>query len=98
MVNWSALESKLNTAALAVFGESVTIDGAIRQGDFCEPHEEIGMGDASAVAAVPRIVMLSAEVPAAPVGKSAAARGRDFLIADARPDGRGLTVLYLEAA
>lgn len=98
MVDWAALESRVNAAALAVFGESVTVGGASVQGDFCEPHEEVLIGDNSAVSAVPRIVLQSALVPSQPVGKPATARGRSFTVADARPDGRGLTVLYLEAA
>lgn len=98
MGTWAALESRVNSAALAVFGESVTVDGIDLTGDFHEPHEEVQLGEVSAVSGVPRIVMLSTLVPEAPVGLPVTARGRYFTIADARPDGRGLTVLMLEAA
>lgn len=97
-MTWAALQARLNSAALAVFGESVTVDGTVFQADFHEPDEEIMAGDGSAIARVPRVVMLSADVPTAPVGKAVTARTRSFTIADARHDGRGMAVLELEAA
>ena len=81
-----------------MFGESVVVDGQARQAEFHEPHEAVEVGEFSAVAAVPRIVMQSHLVPPAPVGKPVAVRYRNYRIADARPDGRGLTVLLLELA
>lgn len=97
-MTWAALESRVNTAALAVFGEIVRVDGVDLQGDYHEPDEEIRAGDGSAIARVPRIIMQSASVPASPVGKAVIARSRNFTIADARHDGRGMAVLELEAA
>lgn len=97
-MTWAALEYRLNGAALAVFGESVTVDGTAVQADFHEPDEEVNAGDGSAIARVPRVVMLSSDVPVAPVGKAVMARTRSFTIADARHDGRGMAVLELEAA
>lgn len=98
MTAWPALETRLNARALQVFGESVVVDGQAHQAEFHEPHEAIDMGEFSAVAAVPRIVMQSHLVPPAPVGKPVSVRFRNYRVADARPDGRGLTVLQLELA
>lgn len=98
MTAWSTLEARVNTAALAVFGEAVTIDGNARTADFCEPSTEVDFGDVGAVARVPQLVMLTAQVPATPVGKSVTARSRSFTIADVRDDGRGLSTVMLEAA
>lgn len=95
---WSDLQARLNTVALAVFGESVRIGGVTVQADFHEPNEAIDTGDGMVVCKVPRIVAQSSDVPAAPVGLVAIARGRVFTIADARHDGRGMAVLELEAA
>lgn len=97
-MTWAALQTRLNTAALAVFGESVRIGGVTVQADFHEPDAAIDTGDGMIVCHVPRIVAQSADVPAAPVGQVAIARGRVFTVADARHDGRGLAILELEAA
>ncbi len=97
-MTWAALESRTNAAALVVFGETVRIDGVDLQGDYHEPDEEVRAGDGSAIARVPRIIVQSTNVPASPVGKPVIARSRNFTIADARHDGRGLAVLELEAA
>ena len=97
-MTWAALQSRVNTAALAVFGEAVTVAGVTLRADFHEPDEAIDTGDGMVVCRVPRLVLQSASVPAAPVGQAVVARGRSFTIADARHDGRGLAILELEAA
>lgn len=97
-MTWATLQSRLNTAALAVFGETVRVAGVDRQGDFHEPDEAVDTGDGMVVCRVPRVVLQSAHVPAAPVGQPVVARGRNFTIADARHDGRGMAILELEAA
>jgi hypothetical protein len=97
-MTWAALQTRANTAVLAVFGETVRVAGVDVQGDFHEPDEAIDTGDGMAVCRVPRVVMQSASLPAAPVGKPVFARSRAFTIADARHDGRGMAILELEAA
>jgi len=97
-MTWAALQARVNTTALAVFGESVRVAGMDLQADFHEPDETIDTGDGMVVCRVPRVVLQSASVPAAPVGKPVFARGRSFLIADAKHDGRGMAILELEAA
>jgi hypothetical protein len=97
-MTWAALQTRLNTAALAVFGETVRVDGVDITADFHEPDESIDTGDGMVVCRVPRVVLQSANVPAAPVGKAVLARTRAFTIADARHDGRGMAILELEAA
>lgn len=97
-MTWAALQSRLNTAVLAVMGETVRVAGVDIQADFHEPDDAIDTGDGMAVCRVPRVVAQSADVPAAPVGQRVTARGRVFKIADARHDGRGLVIMELEAA
>ena len=97
-MSWAALQSRLNTAALAVFGETVRIAGTDVQADFHMPDEAIEAGDGMAVCRVPRVVALSSDVPAAPVGQIVVARALNYVIADARHDGRGLAILELEVA
>lgn len=98
MTAWSTLEARTNTAALAVFGEAVTVDGSARTADFIEPSTEVDFGEVGAVARVPQLVMLTSQVPASPVGKAVTARARSFTIADVRDDGRGLSTVMLDAA
>lgn len=97
-MSWAALQDRLNTATLAVFGETVRVAGQDVQADFHEPDEGIDVGDGMVVCRVPRVVMLSSQVPSAPVGLAVVARGRSFTVADCRHDGRGMAVLELEAA
>jgi hypothetical protein len=94
---WAALQSRLNTAVLAVMGETLRIAGVDVQADFHEPDTGVDTGDGMAVCRVPRVVAQSADVPAATVGERVIARGRVFKIADARHDGRGMVILELEA-
>lgn len=95
---WAALQSRLNTAALAVFGEAVRVADVELRGDFHEPDEEMRFEDISGIAKVPRLILRSEDVPENPVGQSVEARDRLFSIADARHDGRGMCLLELERA
>jgi hypothetical protein len=98
MTAWTTLEARCNTAALAVFGEAVVVDGVSRTADFVEPSTEVEFGEVSAIGRQPQLVMLTSEVPATPVGKGVTARSRSFVIADVRDDGRGMSTVMLEAA
>lgn len=97
-MSWAALQELTNTAVLSVFGESVSVGGVIVQADFHEPDEEIMLGENSVMSPVPRLVMKSADVPASPVGLPVVAKSRNFIIAEVKPDGRGMTMIELEAA
>ena len=96
-MSWAALQSRVNAAVLSVFGETVRIAGVDVKADFHEPDEAIDTGDGMVVCRVPRVVALSSNVPSAPVGQAVIARTRNFVIADARHDGRGMAILELEA-
>lgn len=95
-MDWTALQSRTNTAALAAFGEAITLNGALVRGDFCEPSDQVYLDGVSAVANMPQVIVASGNVPASPVGKTVVARSRSFIVGDARPDGRGMTTLLLE--
>lgn len=97
-MNWAALQTRTNSRALAVFGETITLNGVVVQGDYCDPSDQVYLDGVSAVANVPQVVVASDAVPANPYGKTVVARGRNFTIGDTRPDGRGMTLLLLESA
>jgi hypothetical protein len=96
MIDWPALQERTNTAALAAFGAIITLDGVPMQGDFCAPGDQVFLDGVSAMATRPQVAVASADVPDAPVGRPCFAGGQSWRVADARPDGFGLTVLYLE--
>ena len=96
MIDWPALQQRTNTAALAAFGATVVLDGLTVQGDFHAPGDQVFLDGVSAEATRPQVAVLSSDVPAAPVGLSCMANAQSWVVADAGPDGCGLTVLYLE--
>ena len=95
-MDWLALQTRTNVACMAAFGESITLNGVAVRGDYCEPADPVYLDGVSAMANLPQVVVDSSDVPANPVGKTVVARTRTFTIGDARPDGRGLTNLFLE--
>lgn len=96
-MNWSTLEARTNAAALRVFGSAITVNAVALQGDFCEPGDTVYLDGAAAVASQPVAVILTSDVPANPTDKTVVADGRNWTIAEAKPDGRGMTNLMLEA-
>lgn len=97
-MDFQALQTRTNTAALAAFGAAIVLDGDVVQGDFHAPADQVFLDGVSAIAARPQVVLADADVPAAPVGKPCTAGGASWIVADARPDGFGLTTLFLERA
>ena len=98
-MDWSALQSRTNAACLAAYGDAtIVLDGVVVTGDFCEPSDQVYLDGVSAMATRPQVVVMDADVPAAPVGKACTIGAATWLVADARPDGHGMTVLYLERA
>lgn len=96
-MDWPALQQRTNAAALAVFGDAtVVLNGVTVTGDFCAPGDQVFLDGVSAAATRPQVVVLDADVPAAPVGKTCVIGATSWLVADARPDGNGMIVLYLE--
>lgn len=90
------LQHQLNTAVLDVFGSSVLIDGQARQAEYREAGQEVSLGEVSAVANVPHLLMHDNDVPDRPVGRAVIVGALRYRVADAIKDGHGMTVLYLE--
>ena len=101
-MDWTALQARTNAACLSAFGDAtIVLDGVVVTGDFCEPSDQVYLDGVSAMATRPQVVVMDGDVPAEPVGKPCIAGplGQSptaWLVADARPDGHGMTVLYLE--
>lgn len=97
-MDWSALQTRTNAAALAAFGQTVTLNSVAVQGDFQEPFDRVQFDGAAAAAAAPQVTMQSADVPQSPVGKSVVVGTVTYTVTEAMPDGHGLTTLLLEKA
>lgn len=96
MIDWQALQARTNAMAIQVFGGAVTLGGQPVTADFLEPSDEAHLEGVQAMTTNPQLLIVSADVPASPVGKLVQASGRNWTVAEAHPDGYGLTRLVLE--
>lgn len=96
MIDWPALQARTNAMAVQVFGGAVTLDGLSVTADFLEPSAEAHLEGVQAMTTDPQLIIVSADVPANPVGKLVVAGERNWVVAEAHPDGHGLTRLMLE--
>lgn len=92
------LMQRVNTIALARWGAPVSVNGTSVQADFCKPGVTGYLGGVSAEATAPQIILLTADVPANPRGKSVVVGADTYTIVEHKPDGFGLSTLLLEPA
>lgn len=96
MIDWQALQARTNAMAIQVFGGAVTLDGQPVTADFLEPSDEAHLEGVQAMTTNPQLLIVTADVPANPVGKLVVAGDRNWVVAESHPDGHGLTKLMLE--
>lgn len=58
-MDFQALQTRTNVAALAAFGAAIVLDGDVVQGDFHAPADEVFLDGVSAMASKPQVVLLS---------------------------------------
>lgn len=63
---------------------------------FDAEYEQHTAGEIGGSSSGPAVSLLSSDVPSSPVGRRVTVRGVTYAIAEARPDGAGVTVLILE--
>jgi hypothetical protein len=101
-MSWAALEERTNRAALRVFGSTQSAPAKLGwrnvAGDLVETGDLVFLDGVSAQAVQPLFVMASPDVPQSPVGDVLHIGVRSWLVEEARPDGRGMTVLHLKVA
>ena len=101
-MSWATLEERTNRAALRVFGSTQTAPAKLGwkpvTGDLVEPGDEVFLDGVSAAATQPVFVMATPDVPDPVVDLVLQVGQRAWRVADARPDGRGMTNLQLEVA
>lgn len=101
-MDWLTLERRTNQAALKAFGYPVLLDGALVAADFTRASGAAMLDGVDAWVNRPQLVVVEHDVPAQPVGKLVQIghpyfeQPVQYVVADARPDGRGMTVLLLE--
>lgn len=101
-MSWAALEERTNRAALRVFGSTQDAPAKLGwrtvAGDLVESGDVVFLDGVSAQATQPMFIMATPDVPDAPVGELLHIGVRSWLVEESRPDGRGMTVLYLKVA
>lgn len=95
-MSFAALQDRLNAVALRRFGVQHMLDGQTVLGDFVAPGKRFTVSDVVFEADQPMLVVADGEMPADPVGKLAVCENVTYTVMDARPDGHGLSVLYLQ--
>jgi hypothetical protein len=98
MINWAALQDRVNTMAVQVFGDGVTVDGVSVTADFIEPSDEAFLEGVSGMTTAPQLIILTKDVPSAPVGKVVVHGVKSYRIAQIAQDGFGLSRCMLERA
>lgn len=95
---FAALESRVNNAVFSrLANAAVSIDGGDAfSGIFDDGYTVGGVGPLSMGSSSPAVLVPSAQVPAAPVGKPITVNGVAYLVAASEPDGVGATRLLLE--
>lgn len=81
------------------FADAVTVNGVSVRAIFDGPYASLGQGEGMS-SALPQLTMPSVDVPASVEGKpvviSTGAGIGNYRVAQAEPDGTGVTVLMLE--
>jgi len=85
----------MNTAE---FATSVTLDGATVPAIFDAAFALGSVGAYGMASTQPSLTLASANVPSAPIGKTAVVGNANYLVAAHEPDGTGISRLLLEAA
>lgn len=101
-MSWVALEERTNRAALRVFGSTQDAPAKLGwrpvTGDLTEAGDVVFLDGVSAQATRPMFIMATPDVPDAPVGELLQIGTRSWIVEEASPDGRGMTVLHLKVA
>lgn len=97
-MDWQALQARTNTAVIAVFGESITLNGVVLQADFVDAYADGNVGTFGMATSQPAVIVASPLVPSDVVGKPCVARSIAYRVASEEADGRGMTRLLLEVA
>lgn len=98
MSNWSALQSRLNAACMAAFGDSIVLNGLSVNARFDDSYSLSTVGYSSMAGTQPMLILATADVPANPVGKTAVVGATTYLVSTHEPDGNGMSRLLLQAA
>jgi hypothetical protein len=93
------LQARVNAVVLKRLGEDILLDNYLTvRADFVAPYAQPVMDGVSAEALAPQLVLSSADVPAAVRGMAVVAREQKYTVVNHKPDGYGLSTLYLEQA
>lgn len=89
-------QTRLNVKTLKRFGDLHLLNGVSVQGDFVKPGKKFTLNDVTFEAHQPMLVVADGDVPADPVGLPAVCEAVTYTMQDVKPDGHGMTVIYLQ--
>lgn len=80
------------------FATQATLGGTAVLGIFTDPYAIGSVGGVGMATGKPTFAMASSDVPADPVDMALVLGGVSYIVADAQPDGTGVTTLVLEVS
>ena len=80
------------------FATQAALGGAAVLGIFTEPYAVGSVGGLGMATGKPTFELASSDVPANPVGQTLQIGAVSYMVADAQPDGTGVTTLVLEVS
>jgi hypothetical protein len=96
-MSFSTLEKRVNASVMKIMANALaTIDGTSGVAGIFKIECVESAGGNGMSGLLPTFKTLSTNVPATPVGKSLVNAGLNYVIAEPKPDGTGLTLLILE--
>lgn len=96
--SFAALETRVNAAVLARLANARVLLGGVDVDVIFENPSATAGGGLGMASTAPTVKLLTASVPANPVGQTFDVAGVTWEIADHDPDGTGWSVLVLERA
>lgn len=96
-MSFDLLEKRVNASVMKIMANTLaTIDGVSGVAGIFKIENVESAGGNGMYCLLPTFKTLSTNVPASPVGKSLVNAGLNYVIAEPKPDGTGLTLLILE--
>lgn len=93
------LERRMNAAVIArCSNATATLNGVEVTGIFDDAYREADVGGMGMASSEPVFTALTANVPTNVIGATLTVRGTTYLVAEHKPDGTGMSRLFLESA
>ncbi len=103
MTDWTTLEERMNTAGMRVFGEPVTLPGAVEVTGVFDPKgeppdpwgSEVGLATRLGQQPSPVVFLLDGDVAGLNERDTVTVRGKTYLVTRIDDEGNGLSRVWL---